>query len=87
VATGNLIADYKELKRMNEFQAKQIAEALSGETWQSGGGIWLVLLRQGNGKLVVISDEAVCEYDDEKRFEESKHSKAILLRQNFASRN
>ncbi len=44
---------------MNELQAKQVAEALSGETWQSGGGIWLVLLRQGNGKLVVVSDEAI----------------------------
>jgi hypothetical protein len=87
VGKENLIADYKELKRMNELQAKQIAGALSGETWQSGGGIWLVLLRQGNGKMVVISDEAVCEYDDEKRFEESKPAKAIMLRQNFASRN
>ena len=55
----NLIADYKELKRMNELQAKQIAEALSGEAWQSGGGIWLVLLRQANAKLVVISDEII----------------------------
>jgi hypothetical protein len=44
---------------MNELQAKQVAEALSGETWQSGGGIWLVLIRQGTGKLVVISDEAI----------------------------
>ena len=44
---------------MNELQAKQIAEALSGETWQSGGGIWLVLLRQANAKLVVISDEII----------------------------
>jgi len=32
---------------MNELQAKQIAEALSGETWQSGGGIWLVLSKAG----------------------------------------
>jgi hypothetical protein len=44
---------------MNEKQAGMIADALGGETWQSGGGIWLVILRQGNGKLVVISDEAV----------------------------
>jgi hypothetical protein len=54
VGIGNLIADavrhgqdhYKESKRMNELQAKQIAEAFSGEAWQSGGGIWLVLLFQ-----------------------------------------
>ena len=72
---------------MNEDQAKQIAQALSGEAWQSGGGIWLVLLRQGNGKLVVISDEAVCEYDDEKHFEESRPAKTILLRQYFSTLN
>ncbi len=72
---------------MNELQAKQIASALAGEAWQSGGGMWLVLLRQGNGKLVVISDEAVCEYEDEKHFEEAKNSKAIMLNQNFASFN
>jgi hypothetical protein len=64
---------------MNEKQAETIANALGGEAWQSGGGIWLVLLRQGNGKLVVISDEAVCEYDDEKHFEESKPAKTILF--------
>lgn len=72
---------------MNEKQANVVADALDGQAWQSGGGIWLVLLRQGNGKLVVISDEAVCEYDDEQHFEESKPAKAILLRQNFASLN
>jgi hypothetical protein len=72
---------------MNEKQANVVADALGGQAWQSGGGIWLVLLRQGNGKLVVISDEAVCEYDDEQHFEESKPAKAILLRQNFTSLN
>ncbi len=72
---------------MDEKQADMVADALGGQAWQSGGGIWLVLLRQGNGKLVVISDEAVCEYDDEQHFEESKPSKAILLRQNSASLN
>lgn len=72
---------------MNELQAKQIAEALSGETWQSGGGIWLVLLRQGNGKLVVISDEVVCEYDNQRYFDESKPAKSIFLHQDLASMN
>lgn len=75
------------MAKRNEGQARQIAQVLSGEAWQSGGGIWLVLLRQANGKLVVISDEAVCEYDDEKHFEKSKPAKAILLRQNSSSLN
>ena len=64
---------------MDEDRAKQIAEALSGETWQSGGGIWLVLLRRQDGKLVVISDEVVCEYDSEEQFDESKPSNSIYL--------
>jgi len=64
---------------MNESQAAQVAEALSGETWQSGGEIWLVLLRRTDGKLSVISDEVVCEYDDEDRFEQAKPAKTIFL--------
>jgi len=64
---------------MDESQAEQIAEALSGETWQSGGDIWLVLLRRTDGKLSVISDEVVCEYDDEESFEKAKPAKTILL--------
>ncbi len=64
---------------MNESQATAVAEALSGEAWQSGGDIWLVLLRRMDGKLSVISDEVVCEYDDEKRFEKAKPAKTILL--------
>lgn len=66
---------------MNEYEAKQIAQSLSGEAWQSGGGVWLVILRQGSGKLVAVSDEAVCEYDDEQNFEQSIPTKTILLRQ------
>ncbi len=72
---------------MDEEQAKKIAQALSGEAWQSGGGVWLVLLRQGNGKLVVISDEAVCEYDDEQHFEQSNPAKTIFFHQNSAALN
>ena len=72
---------------MNEEQAKQIAQTLSGEAWQSGGGVWLVLLRQGNGKLVVISDEAVCEYDNEHHFEHSHPTQTIFLRQYAALLN
>ena len=50
---------------MEEEQANAIAEAIGGETWQSGGDIWLVLVRRPDGHLVVISDEVVCEYSSE----------------------
>ena len=50
---------------MDEEQANAIAEALGGETWQSGGDIWLVIFRRPDGHVVVLSDEAVCEYSSE----------------------
>ncbi|MHB9068768.1 MAG: hypothetical protein ACYC54_00200 [Sedimentisphaerales bacterium] len=64
---------------MNEIQATKIAEVLGGETWQSGGEIWLVIIRRNDGHFVVISDEVICEYKDEKAFEDSKASISILL--------
>ena len=54
---------------MNESQARIVAEALHGETWQSGGGIWLVVFRRTDGKTVMISDEVVCEYEDDEAVE------------------
>lgn len=64
---------------MNESQATAVAEALSGEAWQSGGDIWLVLLRRTDGKLTVISDEVICEYENEESFEKAKPAKTIML--------
>lgn len=64
---------------MDEQQATTIAEALGGTAWQSGGGIWLVLLRRSDGRLVIISDEVVCEYENEDRFEQCKPSASVAL--------
>jgi len=64
---------------MSEEQATAIAEALAGEAWQSGGDIWLVLVRRRDGHLVVISDEAVCQYDNQEAFENGKTSAVINL--------
>jgi hypothetical protein len=64
---------------MDEIQAEKMAEILGGEAWQSGGDIWLVLIRRNDGHLVVISDEVVCEYENEDAFEENRASRSILL--------
>jgi hypothetical protein len=64
---------------MDENQATAIANALGGETWQSGGDLWLVLVKRSDGHVVVISDESVCEYDSEEAFEEGQSSRAINL--------
>lgn len=64
---------------LNEKTAEQIAKALGGEAWQSGGGIWLVLLRRNDGHLVVISEDAVDEYASETDFDAGKADKTVLL--------
>ena len=64
---------------MEEEKAVAIADALGGDAWQSGGDIWLVLLRRPDGHLVVISDEIICEYESQEAFDNSKSIKAINL--------
>ena len=64
---------------MEEEQANAIAEALGGETWQSGGDIWLVLVRRPDGHLVVLSDEVVCEYESHEAFDDAKPLSTIGL--------
>lgn len=64
---------------MTEAQANKLANIVGGEAWQSGGGIWLVTLNREDGALVVFSGDAVCEYESEEAFEESRASKIISL--------
>lgn len=64
---------------MNEEQAKAIAKVFGGRTWQSGGEIWLVLIDKKDGKLVVISDEVICEYSNQMDFDNNKLHNSILL--------
>jgi len=64
---------------MTEKQARDIAAALGGETWQSGGGVWLVILKRADGRAVAVSEEAVCEYRDLETLETGQPDKAILL--------
>jgi len=64
---------------MNEQQAQAIAEALGGESWQSGGDIWLALLRRNDGKVVVISDDSICLYADEDALDSGEAEQMIEL--------
>lgn len=64
---------------MDEQQATAIAAALDGETWQSGGDIWLVLKRRADGRVVAISDEVVCEYATADDLDSGKPAASILL--------
>jgi len=64
---------------MEYLQAEQTAKLFGGEVWDSGGGICLICIPQNDGRLVVISDEAVCEYNSEEDFEKNLAGKYILL--------
>lgn len=64
---------------MDEEKAEALAKLLGGETWQSGGDIWLVILRKADGKIVAISDELVAEYADEEALGAGEASSSILL--------
>ncbi|HSV98702.1 MAG TPA: hypothetical protein VLI39_00910 [Sedimentisphaerales bacterium] len=64
---------------MNSEQAENVAEALAGVPWNSGGSINLVGFKRADGHLVVISDEVICEYENEEAFDEGRPIQSILL--------
>ncbi len=64
---------------MNEQQANALSEIFSGEAWDSGGGIWLAAYWRGDGKYIVFSGDAVCEYDSEEAFDNASVAKTIVL--------
>jgi hypothetical protein len=65
---------------MDERQAEALAKAVGGESWQSGGDIYVVALRRPDGSIVVFSDDLVAEYADDDAFDAAKPTTSILLR-------
>ncbi|MCX7008400.1 MAG: hypothetical protein NTY53_14320 [Kiritimatiellaeota bacterium] len=64
---------------MNKQQAHALAKLVGGYTWQSGGGIWLVLITRKDGALVVFSDEVICEYPNQEAFDQGQPTATIRL--------
>lgn len=64
---------------MNEQQANALAEIFSGEAWNSGGGTWLAAYWRGDGKYIVFSGDAVCEYSSEDDFDAANASNTLVL--------
>lgn len=64
---------------MTEEQANAIADALGGDSWQSGGGIYVVMLHRRDGRLIVLTDECVCEYENDEAFDNGQAIRAIEL--------
>ena len=64
---------------MDSEQAQLIAGVLGGRAWDSGGGVYLVYIEKPGGRLVVISDDVVCEYESEDAFDRSRPIHSIAL--------
>ena len=64
---------------MDEERAKLLADVLGGDVWDSGGGISLVLKRRADGKVVAISDEVVCVYENDEAMQDGKPLETVLL--------
>lgn len=64
---------------MDEEAATAVAKGLGGLPWQSGGGVWLVLFERADGKVVVLSDEAVAQYPDWDGFERNEQEVAVVF--------
>ena len=65
---------------MNEQQAEAVAAALGGGTWNSGGEIYLVVLRRMDGRIVAIGDESVCAYADDEALQTGTPLESLQLR-------
>lgn len=57
-----------------------IARLLGGQPWQSGGGIWLVLIRRSDGGIVAVSDDVACEYASEAAFTDGRTRTSVRFK-------
>ena len=64
---------------MFEQEATAIADAIGGETWQSGGDTWLVILRKADGRVVALTDDCICEYESDDAFQDGRAVATIML--------
>jgi hypothetical protein len=69
----------KGTTNVTENQANIIANALGGDPWQSGGGIYVVLMHRQDGKLIALTTDCVCEYENEKAFDTGQPLKTVRL--------
>lgn len=64
---------------MNQQQAEALANVFSGEAWDSGGGTWLAAYWRGDGKYIVFSGDAICEYASEEDFDKGQSANCLTL--------
>jgi hypothetical protein len=65
---------------LDETEAEAFALELGGTTWQSGGGIWLVIIERADGHVIALSHELVAEYRSQEKLEVGDAIRSIRLR-------
>ncbi len=65
---------------MNETQAEAVAAAYRGDVWNSGGGMYLVIFRRTDGRVVAINGKSVCVYADDEALQTEPPLESVLLR-------
>ena len=64
---------------MRKETADKLAETVGGYAYNSGGGIYLVILERPDGMLVVFSDKNVCLYEDRAALDAGEYEDSIYL--------
>lgn len=64
---------------MHEHHARALADVIGGEVWLTRGGVWIVGLQRGDGRVVAISNEEIREYADDNAYENGVSASTILL--------
>lgn len=64
---------------MDKEKATQLAELLNGEAWNSGGGIYIVLIRNSLNQIIGVTDESICLYANEQALEDGRAEQSFLL--------
>ncbi len=64
---------------MDEPGAQALAEIIGGDTWDSGGGLWLVLKKRSDGRVVAISEEAINVYENDEDVQTVPPLESVLI--------
>jgi hypothetical protein len=75
-AAVRLVAEHQGL---NDLTAPIVAAALGGDAWQSGGGIWVIVKRTSDGRVLTLSPEVINEYASEEAFEEDRPKCSLVM--------
>jgi len=65
---------------MHELEAKSIAPVFGGLPWQPYPGVWLLVVDQEDGSLIVFDNDAIYAYDDTDALEDGEPRIEIRLK-------